>query len=84
MVSFDRFKLLLEALELTQTHLEAKETFEEACRSAASGRLGLQEFLLLVKALEAKCGKLNLDAAIRLAELQEVGGGWCMGKVHVV
>ncbi|KAK7066765.1 hypothetical protein SK128_001885, partial [Halocaridina rubra] len=57
-ISLDSFKKLLEALELTQTHLEAKETYDSICKD---GKVNLEEFMKLVKELTAKTGKINLD-----------------------
>lgn len=68
-ISLDSFKKLLEALQLTQTHLEAKETFD---KSAIDDKLALDEFMKLVKDLEAKTGKINLDLVIKLAAQEEV------------
>lgn len=61
-ISLDSFKKLLEALQLTQTHLEAKETYDKA---AKDGKLSLDEFMKLVKDLESKTGKINLDVSFK-------------------
>lgn len=68
-ISLDSFKKLLEALELTQTHLEAKETYDKA---AKDGKISLDEFMKLVKDLTAKTGKINLDLVVKLAAQEEV------------
>ena len=59
-ISLESFKKLLEALELTQTHLEAKETYDKV---AKDGKVTLDEFMKLVKDLTAKTGKINLDVS---------------------
>ncbi|XP_045593455.1 EF-hand domain-containing protein D2 homolog isoform X2 [Procambarus clarkii] len=68
-ISLDSFKKLLEALELTQTHLVAKETYDKA---AKDGKISLEEFMKLVKELTAKTGKINLDLVVKLAAQEEV------------
>eukprot|EP00397_Hematodinium_sp_SG-2012_P032172 GEMP01034226.1.p1 GENE.GEMP01034226.1~~GEMP01034226.1.p1 ORF type:complete len:170 (+),score=25.12 GEMP01034226.1:329-838(+) len=68
-ISLDSFKKLLEALELTQTHLEAKETYDKA---AKDDKITLEEFMKLVKDLTAKTGKINLDLVVKLAAQEEV------------
>lgn len=59
-LSLEGFKKMLEALELTQTHLEAKETYDKAVKD---GKVTLDEFMKLVKDLSAKTGKINLDVS---------------------
>ncbi|XP_063858553.1 EF-hand domain-containing protein D2 homolog isoform X1 [Scylla paramamosain] len=68
-ISLESFKKLLEALELTQTHLEAKETYDKV---AKDGKVTLDEFMKLVKDLTAKTGKINLDLVVKLAAQEEV------------
>lgn len=68
-ISLDDFKKLLEALELTQTHLEAKETYDAISKD---GKVTLEEFMRLVKDLTAKTGKINLDLVVKLAAQGEV------------
>ncbi|XP_068236493.1 EF-hand domain-containing protein D2 homolog [Palaemon carinicauda] len=68
-ISLDDFKKLLESLELTQTHLEAKETYDSICKD---GKVSLDEFMKLVKELTAKTGKINLDLVVKLAAQEEV------------
>lgn len=68
-ISLESFKKLLEALELTQTHLEAKETYDKV---AKDGKVTLDEFMKLVKELTAKTGKINLDLVVKLAAQEEV------------
>lgn len=60
-ISLDSFKKLLEALELTQTHLEAKETYDKTTKD---GKVTLDEFMKLVKDLTAKTGKINLEVSL--------------------
>lgn len=67
-ISLDSFKKLLEALELTQTHLEAKETYDKATKD---GKVTLEEFMKLVKDLTAKAGKINLEVSLFLS-------GWAL------
>ena len=59
-ISLESFKKLLEALELTQTHLEAKETYDKV---AKDGKVMLDEFMKLVKDLTSKTGKINLEVS---------------------
>lgn len=42
--------------------MEAKETYDKA---AKDGKLSLDEFMKLVKDLESKTGKINLDVSIK-------------------
>lgn len=65
-LSLEGFKKMLEALELTQTHLEAKETYDKAVKD---GKVTLDEFMKLVKDLSAKTGKINLDVSLYRGEL---------------
>lgn len=68
-ISLDNFKKLLEALDLAQTHLEAKETYDKVVKD---GQVTLKEFMKLVKDLESKTGKINLDLVVKLAAQEEV------------
>ncbi|XP_076065389.1 EF-hand domain-containing protein D1-like isoform X2 [Oratosquilla oratoria] len=68
-IDLDSLKKLLEMLGLTQTHLEAKGTFEKYTKN---GGIQIDEFMKLVKDLTAKNGKLSLDTVLNLAAKEEV------------
>ena len=51
-------KQLLQALDLTQTHLESKQTFD---KYAKDGKLDMDCFMRMVKDLTAKAGTISLE-----------------------
>ena len=56
-------KQLLQALDLAQTHLESKQTFD---KYAKDGKLDMNCFMKMVKDLTAKAGTISLDVSIYL------------------
>ena len=53
-------KQLLQALDLAQTHLESKQTFD---KYAKDGKLDLNCFMRMVKDLTSKAGTISLEVS---------------------
>lgn len=62
-------KQLLQALDLAQTHLESKQTFD---KYAKEGKLDLDCFMKMVKDLTSKAGTISLESVMRLASKEEI------------
>ncbi|XP_018008534.1 EF-hand domain-containing protein D2 homolog isoform X2 [Hyalella azteca] len=62
-------KQLLQALDLAQTHLESKQTFD---KYAKNGKLDLDCFMKMVKDLTSKAGTISLESVMRLASKEEI------------
>lgn len=59
----------METLDLTQTHLESKATYD---KYAKDGVIKLDQYMRLVKDLMEKNGKINLEMVVQLASQEEV------------
>ncbi|KAL7635668.1 UNVERIFIED_CONTAM: hypothetical protein RMT77_013485 [Armadillidium vulgare] len=62
-------KQLLQDLDLAQTHLEAKQTYEKYSKD---GSISLDSYMRLVKDLTAKNGTISLEAILKFACQDEV------------
>lgn len=69
LMELSNLKQLLQALDLTQTHLESKQTFD---KFAKDGKLDLECFMRLVKELTSKAGTISLESVMRLASKEEI------------
>lgn len=68
-MDLSNMKQLLQALDLTQTHLESKQTFD---KYATDEKLDLRSFMKMVKDLTSKAGTISLDNVIKLAAKEEI------------
>jgi len=69
LMELPNLKMLLQALDLTQTHLESKQTFD---KFAKDGKLDMECFMRLVKDLTSKAGTISLESVMRLASKEEI------------